>query len=528
MVATNDVRVHLAQLLVLAETMTGELGATVGEIIREGLEQPLDERAAVALLDRVVRVMRSGAEQRGDSRTVAILDREAEALMIRTQAIRSRLVGQRTANSDGRDGDGRPDVEPASGGRLQLRAYDGIQPQPVKPSPVFHERPVAVVEGFVRTRDIRLWDANERLDIHLNQFQQKYGRPPSPDELLAIMQGEMALPGIEGSDQFAIRALAKSIAVNGVRKPPIIDIDGTLLDGNRRVSACYYILNSEEQAFTAEERQRAEWIKVWQLTDHATDQERDAVIVSLNFEPDFKQDWPEYVKAQKVYDQYETMVTLEPRANPTATRLKEIRREIARRFALEMDEVRRYIDMVKIAREFEEYHVVDRSKDQYETKHRPSDKFQYFDELNKGKSAGGVNWSLNQDDSFKHLVFDLLFQNKFSNWRLIRDLKYVAQNEDALEVLRKARDAGDIEVAQEGVEDAIGVARNARVEQRQTGVNTKIRNFTEWFLNLPVKVFDPTEPGAVKEENLRGLADALRLVERYLDPDATEAGDDAA
>ena len=175
------------------------------------------------------------------------------------------------------------------------------------------------------------------------------------------MQGEMALPGIDGTDQFAIRALAKSIAVNGVRKPPIIDVDGTLLDGNRRVTACYYILNSDDKEFSAEEKQRAEWLKVWQLTEHATEQERDAVIVSLNFEPDFKQDWPEYVKAQKVHEHYETLVTLEPRANPSAARLRDIRREIARRFALSVDEVSRYINMVKIAHEFEEYQVIEQS-----------------------------------------------------------------------------------------------------------------------------------------------------------------------
>lgn len=528
MVTENEVRADLAQLLDLAEAMATDLGETVGEIIREGLEQPLDEREAVALLDRVIGVMRSGAEQRGDSQTVAILDRDAEALIARMETVRARLAAQRSSEAASRADDERPVPEPDADSRMYLQAYDGIQPQPVRPSPVFHERPVAVVEGFVRARDIRLWDGNERLDIHLNQFEQKYGRRPSADELLAIMQGEMALPGIDGADQFAIRALAKSIAVNGVRKPPIIDTDGTLLDGNRRVTACYYILNSAEQEFSAEERRRAEWIKVWQLTDHATDQEREAVIVSLNFEPDFKQDWPEYVKAQKVYEHYETLVTLAPLANPTAGRLREIRKEIARQFALSVDEVSRYINMVKIAQEFEEYHVVERSKDPYATKHRSSDKFQYFDELNKGKSPGGVNWSLNQEDSFKHLVFDLLFDNKFTNWRQIRDLKYVAQNEDALEVLRKARDESDTEAAQEGVDDAIGIARSARAEQRQTGVNPRIRSFTEWFLNLPVKVFDPNEPGAVKQENLRGLADTLKLVERHLEPAAAEAGDNAA
>ena len=136
-----------------------------------------------------------------------------------------------------------------------------------------------------------------------------------------------------------------------------------------------------------------------------------------------------------------------------------------------------------------------------------------------------MNWSLAQEDSFKHLVFDLLFDNKFSSWRQIRDLKYVYQNEDALAVLRKARDEADVEVAQEKVDDAIGIARTTRAEQRQTGANTKIRVFTEWFLDLPVKAFDPEESGAVTQDNLRRLHDVLQLVERHLHPAATGAND---
>ena len=101
MVTANEVRADLAQLLDLATAMTGELGATVGEIIREGLEQPLDERAAAALLDRVIRVMRFAAEQRGDARTVAVLDRDAEELMARTEAIRTQLAGRRASSTVG-------------------------------------------------------------------------------------------------------------------------------------------------------------------------------------------------------------------------------------------------------------------------------------------------------------------------------------------------------------------------------------------------------------------------------------------
>ena len=37
--------------------------------------------------------------------------------------------------------------------------------------------------------------------------------------------------------------------------------------------------------------------------------------------------------------------------------------------------------------------------------------------LGRDSSAGGVNWALNQDDNFKALVFDLLYDRKFPNWK---------------------------------------------------------------------------------------------------------------
>ena len=519
----DEIRSSLAELLRSAETMSSDVGATVEEILREGLEHPLPPDEVRALLTRVVHGVREGAARRGDQRMAELLDREAETLIARVEEVRAQLSADATTSGSGNETP-RPDETsetPAlSHTLLRLQPHGGVRPRPVKPSPVFHERPVAVTEGFVRTRDIRLWDQNERLDIHLNQFRQKYGRGPDSEELMAIMKGEMPLPGIHETDQFAIGTLAKSIAVNGVRKPPIIDVDGKLLDGNRRVTACCHILEDDGGDFKPEEKQRAEWLKVWQLTEHATDQDREAVIVSLNFEPDFKQDWPEYVKAQKVHAQWETLLALEPRANPGTARVKEIRTEIARKFALATNEVSRYINMVGLAREFEDYHVVERSKDAFAAKHRAAEWFQYFDELNKGKGAGGVNWSLNQVDSFKHLVFDILYDGKFKNWRQIRDLKYVSENEDAVEILQKARQKSDVEAAQDDVDDAISIARMGRAEQRQTGANTKIRAFTEWFLGLPVKAFDPNESGCVTQENLRRLRNTLKHVETYLEADA--------
>lgn len=484
-----------------ARRVSADVGDLVAEVLDVGTTRPLNRDEAQSLLTRVIEVVREGAARRGDRSGVAVLERDVEGFINRVVEARQAIERENAALLEAP--------------RLELQSHNGIAPRPVRPNPVFHERDVPVVEGFVRTKDIQLWDENARIDIHLNQFEEKHGRRPEPHELLDIMIGTLRLEGIGDGDQFEIVALANSIRVNGVRKPPIIDVDGTLLDGNRRITACYYILNSSE--FSPEEKRRAEWIQVWQLTAHATDEDREAVIVSLNFEPDNKQDWPEYVKARKVFDEWQAFLALEAKPNPPAARQREIKREIARKFALSINEVTRYIQMVGLAEEFEDHHVATRGRDTFAAKHKAERYFQYFDELGKGKSEGGIYWTLNQEDAFKSLVFDLLYDGKFSNWNKIRDLKYIFQNEDAMEYLRRAREEPDVETAQEHVDDAIGLARARRADIRQVGANTRVRDFVKWFKDLPLKAFRPGEPGAIDAENLVGLRDVLRLVEQNLD-----------
>lgn len=505
----NEIAQAFRELIVEARHVSADVAAAVEQILRTGIDAPLPPEEAKALITRVIEVMRARAVAKGDRDAVAVLDRDVE------QFIRKAMASRDSLGTGGANG-------AANGANVRLHPFNGTEPRAVKPAPVFHAREVPVREGFVRARDIKLWDENERIDIHLNQFQQKFGRRPSSEELLDIMLGTIKLAGLGKEDQFEIRELAQSIAANGVRKPPIIDIDGKLLDGNRRVTACNLVLNSTE--FSTEEKKRVEWIQVWQLTDHATDTDREAVIVSLNFESDHKQQWPAYVKARKVYNHWQTALTLEAKADPTAGRLRQIKQEIARKFALSINEVTRYIQMVDLANDFEDYHVVDRKKDQYAAKHHAQKYFEYFDELGKGKNEGGVYWSLNQDDSFKHLVYDLLYDDKFESWKQIRDLKYIYPNEDAVAHLRKARSETDLEAAQEIVDDACGAARASRAASRQVGANTRIKLFVDWFADLPVKAFKQGEVGAVTKDNLAALHDVLKLVEGHLKAGAGTAG----
>ena len=494
-----DCSTQFNEIIASARRVSVEMGESVEAVLRAGLANPLPPVEARRLLVRVVEVMRTRATARGAG-GLDILDEDIEDLVRRATEAQAQ-VG-----------------EAPSRRVLQLASHDGIDPHPVLPSPVFHERSVQVRQGFVRTRDIRLWDENVRLDIHLAQFRAREAREPEDDELLDIMLGRAGLEGVTENDQFKIRGLARSIAVNGVRKAPILDTDGTLLDGNRRVTACQYILNSSGNEFTSAEKARVEWLLVWQLTEHATEADREAVVVSLNFEEDHKEEWPKYVKAQKVYEEWQEMLVLEPRSPPPAARVRTLRQDLARKFALATDDVSKYIEMVKLAQDFEDHQAGDRGRDPHAVKHRAAKAFEYFDELGKGRNPGGVNHALNQDDIFKHLVYDLLYDGKFKNWNKIRDLKYVYGNDAATDLLRRARDSSDVEEAEDLVEQACAHARDVRREQREVGVNMRIKAFCDWFEGVPLGVFGQGHKNSVTPANLHRLHDVLALVESHLVP----------
>lgn len=484
---------EIAMLFERARIISADLAQEVTGVF-ENVEIPkLTASDAASLLERVVAVVRARQRELGQT---PLGEQQYEALMSQIRAARATV-----------------DQQPKSHASrcAPFQEHNGIKPHPVKPVPVFHTREVPVTEGYVRTRDLDLWDSNERIEIHLQQFQRKHGRKPNPEELLHIMFSRLKLEGVTENDQFQIPALARSIATNGLRKPPILATDGRLLDGNRRLAACYFILMHD--GFTTEQKRRVEYILVWQLTAHSTPEDEEAVIVSLNFEDDHKQAWPEYVKARKVYDEYESALHLEG-GRPTPDRQRAIKREVSMKFALGTDAttVNRYIKMVQMAKEFEDHHIVDRARDRFEVQHKAADKFQYFDELSKGANPGGVSWCLGQSEPLKHLVFELLYADKFKKWSQIRDLRLIYENEEALALLRKAAAAPasereDLEQIQDDVEDALAIGRIRRADQRAVGADTRIESFVAFLEGMSVRSIT-----SIKRVNLANLQRALRVV----------------
>lgn len=513
----HEIADEMGRLLVLAKSMTDDTGIDVEHLLNEALAEPLDAERADRLLARVIEVLTNNAERRGDETTVSALKRGGGDLLQAAKAARLRLADHSQGSSSSVR-DTPPRVVPSvPAGMVKEKTFhlipnhNGMKSGPIVPIPVFHEKEIPVVGGFVRTTDIKQWERNERLEIHVGQFRAQYGRSPRPDEVLAIMQGHMSLDGADG-DEFDIESLAKSIAANGVRKPPIIDVDGSLLDGNRRLAACMHVLDNTKGEFTTDEKKRAEYIYVWQLTEHATNDDREKVIVSLNFESDHKKDWPKYIKARKVSGDWEAFLNLQS-VKPGAQVQRDLKRQLARKYALSLDEVNRFIKMVKWANDFEDHHVNLRKQDPFRVKHAANKYFEYFDELSKGEGAGGVAWTLAQDDKLRQTVFDLLFDGKFENWTQIRALKHIHASGEARDMLAKAHHEADREAAQEHVDNAITIANTKRAEQRSMGANQRIEIFTKWIEEVPPRTFrDEVQP-----ENLRRLLKALDLVKPIVD-----------
>lgn len=491
------------------QSVSEDCGPDLERFRQEAVEAPDTEEHTREFLGRCIDAACAGARRRGDVATADHLQASKEDIVTRVVAAREQAGANGAAPTNG-DGRTAEDL---------LESFEGVAPHPVMPSPYFHGRQIPVWEGFVDVGNIRLRETNERIKNHVKQFTEANGRSPTPDELVKIMSSTANLPGVTSTDHFKIEALARSIAAGGVRQPPILSFDGSLLDGNRRVTACLFVLAGKE--FTSEQKARATKIRAWQLTEHATESDEDAVVVSLNFEPDCKQPWPEHVKGQIIYEEWRLIAE---RESPlTVSREADLKRELAAKFAITTTRCNRYIAMMKLAEEFEDYHVGERDRDAHEVTHRVSEHFQYFDELGKGRGSGGVNWALNDSDTFKGLVFDLLYDGKFRNWSQIRDLKHVYNNDDCIDLLSSARSTDDVEVARERVEDAVSAGRAARAAERKVGGNKRVEVFVKWLREAPVEFFSVGEPGAITEGNLRALFAALKLVEGHM-PEAWRNG----
>lgn len=491
----------LDELLEELRFEAGQYDEEIARAVEAVISEPLPESEKFALLTVVFTKLKASPVAQADPVASAALARDVES-----------LVADRVRPGNARRAAG------SAAKMIRTHDRDGF-PRPVIPKPRFHGMQIDLTEVWVDPKDLRLWPENDRLEIHVAEFKKINARGPNSDELLGIMLSKIELPGVlKNEDEFKIKSLADSIANNGVRVPPIIDAGGVPQDGNRRLAACLLILMSDD--YPNEAKQRVQRILVRRMSEHAQEEEYRAVVIGLNFEPDEKVDWPEYIKARKVAEDWETMLAAEG-GEPAPRRRVALRRQVADSFVITTDRVDRYLKMVSWADRFEEHHRIERGRGVHEVQRAASEHFQYFAEMSIGLSEGGVANTLSMDDDLRTMTFDLLYDGKIRAFPQIRELPKVARNDEArdllLEAVQMPSDEKSLPYARDKVSDAVAQARAADRELRSAGADARIKNFVKWFIDLPLNTFEEKVEVSTLDSLVRAFKKAMPLVEQALE-----------
>ncbi len=160
---------------------------------------------------------------------------------------------------------------------------------------LYNGRKIMVWEGKVNIGSIVGWVDNPRIELEKKRFIANYGdRNLTQDEILAIMKND---PTVK------LKELRDDIIKNGLREPLTLSFSGKLLDGNRRFFALKYALSG--MATTDPNRQDLECVHVYMLSEQATEDDEQNVLVEENFSASLKIEWPDYVKARRIVESYE-------------------------------------------------------------------------------------------------------------------------------------------------------------------------------------------------------------------------------
>jgi hypothetical protein len=476
----------LAELIDSATILSEDHGELVSAAVREAVEHPLDEQRARQLYTRILKILRHH-----DADELADFERERIADEVRAE------VEKVIASVD----------RPKATGGLELITHNGLTPRDVVPVPTFNNKPIPMVEGYVEVDKLQLWPGNHRLALAVAEFEERNSRPPEPDELLKLMQGSILLTGVKNpTDPFKLKPLADSIARKGVETPPIVTFDGEPKDGNRRIAASLMVVHGK--GYSAAEKERARYIRVWRAPKGTTEDQFEAIVVSRNFESDYKEDWPEYIKGRLVVEEY-ALRKSQVKGRITRPELKRIREELAKDFAIKPGEVERYNKMIYWADDFSAYHEAIANRDPAVVRTKTEKNFQWFYELDAGRGNEKLTRRLEGDDELKAVVYDLMF-DVLDSGAQVRDLYRVVNDAESSRMLLKAHEIKDSDPVRslDIVEDAITEAKRRNVKRRSIGF--------EAYLKTMVDRMGATPPDQWNGIDTELLLDVKRIMEANL------------
>jgi hypothetical protein len=465
----DDLRALFSEVRDLCGTVDDELPEELGALENHSSDDDLRELlTSILLLIRANDTLTAADKSRIAGEVRTLVDGAVRARNAKLKRLASFPASEETpAGPANPDGSHQP---------ITLFEWDGVPVRDVKPMQRFLGKEVPLREGYVNTKDIAFWLNNRRLEIDLQNFRRKEGREPDADELMRMLWPKG--PTIK-DDPYQIGELVHDIAARGVQTPPIIDAYGTVWEGNRRLASCLYILT--HPGFSDDEKQRVTKIRVWQTSADATEDQVQAIYTALNFGESFKLQWPEYVRAREIADAVAELRDNEASRHTLSDRDETaIRQRVGKRFGIKTERVTRYCKLVAWADEFEDFHR-EQGRDENEINTRTSELTQYFVELDAGRGEDKLAGKFKDDEAFRTIVFDLLFEGKLKNWSQVRELRRVYEIPEAFDHLKAAHAEPSAAVARQNVSTAIDVVRQRSLVMRQAGRGDELGRIAKWL-----------------------------------------------
>lgn len=368
---------------------------------------------------------------------------------------------------------------------LILQRYvDEVKPPEIElPRPVvrrFHGREVPLWLGKVHIDDVEGYVENLRLKYYLNRWLSSQGEgdhTPTTDDIYSIMvEADHGEPR-EKKKPFHIERIANNITRNDVREPIILyHRDGKgpadLWDGNRRFYGLKHIMKTEREDYK-EARTRLQWIPAYVFISSGDMVEdlriKHDILVECNFAEPEQIAWPNYVKAEQIYNEYQKRMSIDP-GDQTLSR--EVKLELAGEYDLKgWRVVDRWIKMYDLVLQYKEYQEEEQERDPTEVNLLVQDKFEYFDELSKAKVYG----ALRDNPEARDRVFDWLWDGKFQAWEDVRKVPQILADPVAW---KQANEQGE-DAVRRSIETVI--ANNPARVKDKTAANEKIKQFATWL-----------------------------------------------
>jgi hypothetical protein len=345
----------------------------------------------------------------------------------------------------------------------------------------FHKKKIDVWSGYVRTRDIKGWVDNVRIELFLEKWKKDHaGALPTNEDILDWMMRDQ-------NEEFELQELAGSIVKNGVRQPVVITSNGDLLDGNRRYFAALMRLREAEKNGDVATLTMVSQLPAYVLSPSCDKPDFESVLVEENFVDDYRKKWPNFIRARKVYEAFRDL-------RQTGMTKRDAYTHLMERFGVPRSRLDYYINGMDAFQEFSDFHLEEDEetgkvpKDSYDVQWKAQEFFDHFAELSKSS----IQKSLTSDPEFRNKVYERIFDGDFVNFTLIRKIPAIAAD-------RRARDKFMLGEGKKAVEEAIDWVTVTGVAKKALNNNDRITTFKRFLENLNAQEISSLDPVAVNE-----------------------------